>query len=324
MPPKKDEVVYTIRNIGTGKLQDLRIPFVVLKPSWKFQDTQSYFDLVCNEVKLPTIIASNSTSNSTVKNSTEGAKRVRRSLPISAELFSPVKLSPPQTPALELMQEVPLTPGLELGTPKPNERVAAPRIAETIGEAESSFAFFHLSNNTVVLKISSFSDINGSASVLAKIMENMNMVVKKGYKNLILDVRGNGGGKRFLNAGIICLGYSLARLLFPTSTDHETDFIISDLWNSIVDSHSQSNRTSIFNYRRFLDSEGQEFNSTESFKNGPTLTRGGKTSMYTQRAVLDCSDLYAKLPNSSTPIFPVDRIRILSNGYCGRYVNLLM
>lgn len=121
-----------------------------------------------------------------------------------------------------------------------------------------------------------------------------------------------------LSPGSICLGYAIARYLFPSSIDHETDFIASDLLTHLSENAKYDNN-SLFHFQYWLDpaKNGSVFENNDFFSDGPELTRGGRKSQYTRRIQLDCNEVYDLLPKDYTPPFAVEDVVILSNGYCG-------
>jgi len=294
--PTADFVAYKLLDPDSGLILDLNIPFLTIRPSLKFASTSEYNSLMCmNPTKL--------TRASTTKSSAE------------PEPQQQVLVSPARTPTQELRQEVPLIPGLVVGNP--DARVIMPAQPILITGKSSISAFYRLDNDTAVFKVSSFSPpgFGSSYYIFKEWLKGFHIVKAQGYTNLILDVQSNGGG-------VICLGTALARYLFPSTHDHDSDFISSPLLHALAD-YGSNNSDSLFSYSHWKDMFDMSYSDSSFFSTGPVIERGMRFSQYTKKARLDCSSLYNLLPvNVSTGPFNVSSLAILSNGYCGSTCSL--
>jgi hypothetical protein len=143
-------------------------------------------------------------------------------------------------------------------------------------------------------------------------------LLKKGnFKKIIIDVSGNGGGR-------ICLGTALSRLLFPSNVDHNSDFISSPLHVALATDGSK-NEESFYFTGNWMDPKNnlQKFTSSDFMVKGPSYTRGGKTSQYTDQCVLDCNNIYNAIPGTGKNMFRPEDVAILSDGNCGSTCALL-
>lgn len=77
------------------------------------------------------------------------------------------------------------------------------------------------------------------------------------------------------------MGYALARMLFPNSVDHETDFLSGEAVETFASAAVSLNETeSLFHPRVWLDPETEAPFTNASYSQGPLITRGGKQSRF--------------------------------------------
>lgn len=106
--------------------------------------------------------------------------------------------------------------------------------------------------------------------------------------------------------------------MFPGAKQLETDIISNDLLAAQIkalESNATGNITNPFGF--YLDVTGQPFSNFDFIKQGPEITRGGKTSRYSQRFIDDCRDEFGLLPKNTEPLFKPENIAIVTNGICG-------
>lgn len=122
--PSASSVLYTLQEPYSGEINTLDVPFAVLKPSRPFYDQTSYYNTYCEKDEL---VEGNSTRLS------QGNR------------------------VTEIIQEIPLEPGLiVLGNKNLRRPPVLPEQPIPITEATSISQFFHLNNDTAIMKIGSF------------------------------------------------------------------------------------------------------------------------------------------------------------------------
>eukprot|EP00823_Brevimastigomonas_motovehiculus_P004094 TRINITY_DN2615_c0_g2_i1.p1 TRINITY_DN2615_c0_g2~~TRINITY_DN2615_c0_g2_i1.p1 ORF type:complete len:839 (-),score=223.05 TRINITY_DN2615_c0_g2_i1:208-2682(-) len=183
-----------------------------------------------------------------------------------------------------------------------------------------------------VLKITGF--LSSTKAFATTVQNGLAYHMAHGGKKLILDLIGNGGGD-------ICLGYSLARFLFPhlTLQQHRViagryDLVSSDLFATfarLASDYAMQNPDKVTCYNDpelgfyfspciWVGAEQQNLFSTSSWMTeGPQYTRGGVSQAYSVPLHESCEWEFAQwlAPGTVFPGFSADDILLISDGLCG-------
>lgn len=277
--PQNSSVIYKLQHPTTNHIEEITIPFAALPPSFSFSNVQEYFENGCS----PNSRSAPQRQNSIVESSSSSS------------------------PSHETSSSVPMSHRLIVSSAATNFK-ALPIPPGTTGSKTEISAFYLLPNkpDTLVFKLSSFLPAESTAEVILKSWINdLQSLPSRGVKNLILDLRSNGGGS-------ICLGMSLLKLLFPSAKQEPSDFISSNLMRDLFEASKSS-----FSFKNVRSENEGSLNMESLFHQGPAMARGGSPSRYSAKCHINCDPLTKLVPARDSPLFPPERIRILSNGYCG-------
>eukprot|EP00162_Nutomonas_longa_P014640 comp22048_c0_seq1/m.50896 comp22048_c0_seq1/g.50896 ORF comp22048_c0_seq1/g.50896 comp22048_c0_seq1/m.50896 type:complete len:884 (+) comp22048_c0_seq1:106-2757(+) len=154
-------------------------------------------------------------------------------------------------------------------------------------------------------------DEDGLESALTDIEDGIDSLSENGCRHIGIDVVGNPGG-------IVCLGYVLMSQLIPTFSrraDGKYDIIHADWMGKFIDFCS-ANDIDAFGNAAYLDPQTDKpYTDNSWYTQGPTYVRGGKSSQYSKKTHLGCSDI--RPLRKPRMYYPVSRIALLSDGQCG-------
>lgn len=173
-------------------------------------------------------------------------------------------------------------------------------------------SFFQLDKKTAVIQIPTFGPSN---------MRSFGRTLKQGFKKIaerklsrvIVDVSNNGGG-------IICLGYTVARMLIPEYHPYgANDMAVVPLSLAYAQAAIDRNVTDTYWSPTMwykADSNETLANDMSWFVPGVNHTRGGVEGTYSE-LFRDSCDIYFKvLPPPEGLDFTPDEVKVLTNGYC--------
>jgi hypothetical protein len=173
---------------------------------------------------------------------------------------------------------------------------------------------FNVSSDVLALKISSYMDTPDE--MLVRLGQLFDLGRNLNIKKLIIDHTGNPGG-------FICLGYEFDRRLGNEKFSiAQMDIIHSDFTEALMENSAavakyQMPSENVLNSSGWLDLNKKPYEDNSWYDLGVKYTRGGKTSLYSQRAYKNCpgdglSDQFANYT-----YWKFDQILIVSDGDCG-------
>jgi len=167
---------------------------------------------------------------------------------------------------------------------------------------DHSISIHNVSSDVIVLQITSFVPASNK-QFLAVVDEVVQLGLQGNIPNLILDVRGNGGGD-------ICLGYQVIHNLIaePNPIGHY-DIIHSPLMDLMVSRADDD--TPLVGPSWWTQADGTPYPNSSWYTPGLQHVRGGVTGTYSNPSYHNC-DFSPK-----APAYLFKKILILSDGLCG-------
>ena len=154
----------------------------------------------------------------------------------------------------------------------------------------------------------------GVEAALSDIENGIDTLSRRKCDKVVIDLMTNGGG-------MICLGYRLMSQLIPSFSlvsDGKYD-IIHAKW---VEELLKYGRIGGFTNQDFFSpTTGGPFWDMSWYNNGPTRVRGGKTSQYSIKTLLPCSDV--RQLRTPALFYPASRIAVVADGQCGSTCELV-
>jgi hypothetical protein len=175
-------------------------------------------------------------------------------------------------------------------------------------------AFYMIYENTVILKMTTFEpkDQNAFMTVFETTITDTRDRTQNGKVNLIIDLLGNGGGSiclMYYTLSFLVQDWERGSLSGPTNLYMPYDFRQSSMTDQLLNIGYVTNSD-------YIDiNTKQVFTTDVWYTDGPNLTRGNRTSKYTEKAFWNvCASVFAAINYSFQ--FWFDKAIIITDGLC--------